>query len=278
MITQDASIDRIPDPNSSYPLPTEVAVVKEIRALDRDHSLPLYRQLYDVLRQQIEIGELKSGEAIPTEMELVQAYEVSRVTTRKALQLLVNDGVIVRRPGKGTFVHLEKIEEDQTLLQGFAEQMAARHPEQRMEILGFERILATQTLALTLGLEPGAPVLRIRRRHVIRQQPVAYAVIYLSWTLGQHLTEEAVSTTPIYTLLARTAGTTIKRATQRVGAIAADGQIGRMLGVPGGSPVLAVKRVTYSAQEIAAGIHRAVLPRRAPRADHGTAPRPESGR
>ncbi len=217
--------------------------------ISRSSHVPLYKQLYHILRSQIELGELKTGDAIPTEKELTRQYAVSRVTTRKALQMLVDEGLIVRQPGKGSYVHTTRIEEDQSSLQGFAELMVARHPEQVMEVQRFEIIPAAEEVARELELAEGDRVLRIQRRHMIEAQPVAYAVIYLPFALGKLLTPEEVSTTPVYTLLTRKAGVIIKSATQRIRAIAADHWITDVLGIPIGAPVLMVRRVTYSVQE-----------------------------
>jgi GntR family transcriptional regulator len=167
------------------------------------------------------------------------------VTVRKTLQMLADDGLIMRQPGKGTFVQPRIIEENLYALQGFAEMMAAEHPRQLMEVLSFEVLPAPHKPAHLLGMDEGEKVLRIERRHHVRERPVAYAIIYLPFDLGRKFSPEEVETTPIYELLTRRAGISIQQATQRVTAIAASTEIAGLLHIAVDSPVLKVERVTY---------------------------------
>ncbi len=218
-------------------------------SINRNSPTPIYRQLYLILRGQIEAREYQLDDVLPTEEQLAERYAVSRVTIRKALQILVDDGLIVRQAGKGTFVYPQTIRENLYSLQGFAEMMASDYPAQIMEILNFEVIQAGDDLASLLAVSPGDKILRIKRRHRVENRPVAYAIIYLPFEVGKLFTPEDVETTPIYTLLVRKAFLTIGRATQRVTAVAANQEIVEVLRIASGSPVLTVKRVTYSAEE-----------------------------
>ena len=77
--------------------------------LDNDNSQLLYIQLYDILKKEIDSGVYKKGERFPTEQELIKIYDVSRITVRKALERLSNEGSLVRHRGRGTFVTSEKL-------------------------------------------------------------------------------------------------------------------------------------------------------------------------
>ncbi|MDD3174648.1 MAG: GntR family transcriptional regulator, partial [Herbinix sp.] len=72
--------------------------------LNKDSSEPLYKQLVDEIKDQIAKGELKENERIFTELELSEKYDVSRITVRKAVTLLVDEGILVKQHGIGTFV------------------------------------------------------------------------------------------------------------------------------------------------------------------------------
>lgn len=74
------------------------------RELDPDGPVPLYQQLADVLREQIETGELAPNRPVPSETTLQQAYDVSRDTARHALKLLREAGIVTTIRGKGTYV------------------------------------------------------------------------------------------------------------------------------------------------------------------------------
>ena len=77
----------------------------------QDSKLPFYQQLYDLLHKNIVGGRWGPGDMLPSETELIDRYQVSRITVRQALALLVKDGLIYRRRGLGTFVAIPKIEQ-----------------------------------------------------------------------------------------------------------------------------------------------------------------------
>jgi GntR family transcriptional regulator len=214
-------------------------------SINRDSAVPLYRQLFQSLHNQIHRGDYKTGEAIPTEEQLAAMYEVSRVTVRKALQGLVDEGLVVRQPGKGTFVAAGRFEEKQYFLRGFAE-LLADNPQQVMEVLSFEALPPSSHVAAQLELPEGKTVLRIKRRHLVRGEPAALAIIHLPYEIGRLLTTDEVRTTPIYELITRKTDRKIERATQRVTAVGATPDIAALLGVGVDAPLLLVSRVTYS--------------------------------
>jgi GntR family transcriptional regulator len=217
--------------------------------LKRDLATPLYEQLADGLRQQIADGKLKPGAGLPPESALTSNFRVSRITARKALELLVREGLIERRQGKGTFVAPPKIQQDLHTLRGFAEVMASQGREQAMQVLEFGIVSADVTIARALRLPQGESVLRIKRRHLFRNAPIAFALIYIPQPYARMLTLEQVATTPIYTLLTHQAQIEIKRATQIVRTLAADATMAKLLALPKAAPVMMIERITYSTQE-----------------------------
>ncbi|MBK8021196.1 MAG: GntR family transcriptional regulator [Chloroflexi bacterium] len=218
-------------------------------SINRSSPIPLYRQLYALLRSQIEAREYKTHDALPTEEQLAEKHAVSRVTVRKALQILADDGLIVRQSGKGTFVYPGKIAEKLNSLQGFAEMMAADYPAQVMAILSLEVLPADSSTAEALNLEVEDRILRVKRLHAVEKRPVAYAVISLPFEIGKLLTPHEMESTPIYTLLMRKANIAVIRANQRVTAVAADSDVAHRLNIAVGAPVLTIERVTYAAED-----------------------------
>lgn len=214
--------------------------------VDRESPVPLYRQLYDLLRSRIMQGDLTAGEVIPTEMDLVQHFNLSRVTVRRALQLLVDEGLVLRQAGKGSFVYSHRLQENVSLLRGFAETMLDQYPNHIMEILGFEIVPVPGDIGHYLALEPDARVVCIKRRHMLKEVPLAFAVIYLPLDIGGLLTPHGVSVASIYSLIAQKTTVVIRSATQTISAIAADQELASLLYVPVAAPVLLVKRITYS--------------------------------
>lgn len=213
--------------------------------INRLSAKPLYQQLHEMLRTQILEGCYQPDEAIPPEETLAENHEVSRVTIRKAIQLLVDEGLVVRQPGKGTYVSTQIVEEKQRVLRGFAELMA-EHPQQMMEVLSMEVLKASTAIAAQLNLSRGDKVLCIKRRHCVQKQPIALAIIYLPYRLGRVLTLEEISTRPIYDLITSKTPERIEAATQRISATAADEELADLLEVELHAPLLLVRRVTRS--------------------------------
>ena len=73
-------------------------------AINRNSKLPLYQQIYEILRAELARGMWQPGDLLPTETDLVERFGVSRIIVRQALDMLVQDGLIYRQRGKGTFV------------------------------------------------------------------------------------------------------------------------------------------------------------------------------
>src|ERR1700730_2660341 len=94
--------------------------------LERSNPLPLYYQLKEVLKQQIQAGHLAPHTAIPSEPELVAQYHVSRATVRQALTELVHEGLLYRQHGNGTFVCEPRVQETVSELSSFSEEIRSR--------------------------------------------------------------------------------------------------------------------------------------------------------
>ena len=91
--------------------------------IDKQSAMPLYYQLTEILKEKIQQGKIKIGHPLPSETELIEKYQVSRGTVRQALQLLTQEKLIERFPGKGSFVAEPKLEHDVSKAIGFFSQI-----------------------------------------------------------------------------------------------------------------------------------------------------------
>jgi len=139
--------------------------------LDNSISTPLYDQLKHKIREAIENGEYKQGEKLPNEADLCVIYGVSRSTVRKAVQELVDEGILERKQGKGTFVIRKKFEREMVSVDGFTDfiKLLGKLPSKR--ILVCEEIKASSKIANALKIEVHSPVLRLLRLMFIDNQP-----------------------------------------------------------------------------------------------------------
>src|SRR6476646_10647409 len=126
--------------------------------LDRDASMPLYLQLAALLRGRIESGEWKAGQKIPSENELNRLYGVSRMTARQVLAQLVNEDLLFRVQGKGTFVAHRKISTRSPAYMGIREQLEGMGYAVATKVLADKIIPADEPVARALRIPVGERV------------------------------------------------------------------------------------------------------------------------
>jgi GntR family transcriptional regulator len=192
-----------------------------------------YREIASDLRARVDAGEFAAGRLLPSEAELSVRYSVSRVTVRRALELLRDDGLLDARQGFGWFVAGDPLRQSLGRLATIESQLAAsgRKPERR--ILDFAFVAADRRVRAVLGCEQ---VLRVRRLNVADGDPFAIVTVWCPADLGQADVERS----PFYELLEVHLG----GATQTIGAAAASAEDARLLDILPGSPVLRCERVT----------------------------------
>jgi len=154
---------------------------RAIGKLDKRGSLPLYQQLQRSIRQAIEARVVGADDALPPERDLATDFAVSRITVRKAIDGLVDEGLLVRRQGSGTFVRA-RVEKNFSQLTSFSEDMRARGRNPRSVWLRKSAGTVTPEEALTLRASPGTPVYRFHRIRFADDAPMAleYATILAS--------------------------------------------------------------------------------------------------
>ena len=147
--------------------------MRDSEALDRSSFVPLYYQLQELIKEQIESGGWKPGDRLPSETELARRYAVSRVVVRQALAILRDDGQIVRMQGRGTFVAEPKLD---ARAGGLARLLAApRPPEVTIEVLEVGTPPVEPSIRSGLGVDDRERVLRLTTGLTVRGVPLAIA-------------------------------------------------------------------------------------------------------
>ena len=225
---------------------------------------PLYQQIKQAILHSLEAGEWKPLEAIPSEMELAKRYNVSQGTVRKAIDELAAENLLVRRQGKGTFVasHNERHVEYRFLrLHPDSGTVSTEGPAQRT-ILECRRTRSHAEMARTLGLQPGDPVVQIRRLLTLGGAPTILEDIWLPGQLFKGLSTEILTSHqgPTYALFEKDFGVRTIRAEEQVRAVLPDPAQARLLAIDTGTPVLQVDRVSYTYNdapvEVRKGLYR----------------------
>ena len=166
----------------------------------QENRVPLYLQLKESLRTSIITHKLKAGDKIPTEVELSEKYNISRVTVRKAVTELVEEGYLVRKQGKGTFVQSQKIERKVVHLTSFTAACEAHGLKASSKTIKREIILPTSSDKKLLQLEENDQLLFIQRVRYADEQPLMLENNYFSFKKYKFLLEENLEGS-IYRLL-----------------------------------------------------------------------------
>jgi len=210
--------------------------------LDRTSPVPLYFQVAQQLEQAIETGALPPGTRLDNEIQLADDYGLSRPTMRRAIQYLVERGLLVRRRGVGTQVVHAKVKR-QVELSSLYDDLAAAGQRPTTRVLTNTVVPADGTVASALGVPAGTDVVFVERLRFAGGEPLARLRNYLPTKLVE-LSDRALEERGLYQLL-RGAGIHLRVATQVVGARAATAAEARLLEEPRGAPLLMMSRTTY---------------------------------
>jgi GntR family transcriptional regulator len=208
---------------------------------------PLYEHVESVLAGDIADGNLSPETQLPSEDGLIARFKVSRTTVRKAVQNLVERGLLEIRRGKGTFVTQPKITQEQTELTGFVEDMQALGRTPTARLLDKRIVLADEGVAQHLGLAPGTAVVRFRRVRLADGVAMSFDETYLPRELGRKVAENDLAAEPVFALLENKYETPLVEAEYKLEAAAADSVAAEALEVPVGSPIFLIERTSYTA-------------------------------
>ncbi|MDY7559681.1 GntR family transcriptional regulator [Pseudomonas sp. 10B1] len=212
--------------------------------LSSDARLPLYQRLRDQLAQQIANNRWRPGEAIPTEAALSSEYCLSTGTVRKAIDMLVNENILERQQGRGTFIRRPQFQS--SLFRFFRFQTASGErqvPESR--ILSIEPMSAPSAAAQALGLAPESPVIRVLRVRLLDAQPVLAEEIWLPRIQFQALLDIDLDQQGplLYPIYEEFCGQVVAYAQETLTADLVSEIHAQLLQIPVNSPVVVIERL-----------------------------------
>lgn len=215
--------------------------------LDRRSPVPLHAQLQAVLMQRISRGELKPHEAIPSEAELTQAYNLSRYTVRHAIATLIKEGYLYRVRGRGTFVSRPREHFDLVRLRSFTEEMRARGASPGTRVLGLEVIEPEGQVAIRLGLTSDMPAWRISRLRLADGEPMCIQTSHIPQPLAPSLSlDDLEGTSSLYELLETRFNLVVAEADELIEAVLAWDEEARLLGIQPGAPLVSREVTSYT--------------------------------
>ena len=214
--------------------------------INRDNLIPYYYQLYEILRKNILVGEWMPGDMLPSETELVEQYDLSRTTVRQSLDMLVNEGLISRQRGRGTFVSHPTIEHGLSRINSFTEDMRQREMEPHTVVLSSELIPAPNDIAEALQINPGEEVANLERLRLADAEPMSLETSYLIHTLCPGVLKYDYALRSLRQTLASEYNLRLVYARQKIRATTATRKQAQILAVEPGASLLFIETVSYT--------------------------------
>lgn len=213
--------------------------------LNKDVGIPLYVQIRENLRKEIKGSRLHPGSKLPSEDELAAQYGVSRMTVRQGIMDLIDEGLLYRRHGLGTFVAQPQVERDHTGLSNFFESARQKGIEASMRVLIADILPARLKVAKALNLKEGELAIRIKTLRYSDGISVTVHDAYVPYRLFSQLLQEDLEARHMWDYMEQY-GYKVKKAVQRLEAREADEELADLLGVEVGSPILYKERTVYT--------------------------------
>ncbi len=213
--------------------------------LVKREGIAIYVQIREALRAEITGGILKRGEQLPSENELASKFNVSRMTIRESIEDLVDEGLLYRRHGVGTFVAYPHLTRDHTRLTSFFDKAEEEGIKVRASVLRLEVVPANPHVAKALDIPAGSEVIRVKTLRYADNVPITVHDAYVPHKLFASIVNENFEVQHLWTLFER-CGYKVKRAVQRLEAREAGKEVARLLKLKEGAPILFKERTVYA--------------------------------
>lgn len=217
----------------------------EERILDKSKgAAPLYYQLEQLIRKSIEDGEFSKGEIFPCEKQLMEIFDVSRVTVRQAMSNLAHDGYIQGERGVGTRVIFQKINESLKSVVSFSDEMKSHGIEMETSLCEVSSMPYDPYIASMLELEKGENIILIKRVRNAKGYPLVYSLTYVPSSFAISLDPVCYSES-LYSYLKKEKGIIVASANDTLEAILADNTVSSMLKISEGAAVFKRTRISF---------------------------------
>jgi GntR family transcriptional regulator len=218
--------------------------IKKNRHIDKSSPLPLYHELKESLAEKIARNEWKPGEKIPSEAELCKEYYVSRITVRKAIEILERSGMLIKYQGKGTFVTNVTMEHELSKFYSFSEEIKQRGMIETVQILSFNVVNASDVAREKLSLNYGDKVIALKRLRMANGMPYTVETSHIPLELCAALTADSIEKNGLYNSM-RALGIFPERIVEKLRATAVGKADAVLMDIKPNSPAIELERLTY---------------------------------
>ena len=213
--------------------------------INRDAGTPLHTQLTELLRGQIEHGELAPGQRLPSERELCDQYGLSRITVRQAMTQLANRGLIHKVVGRGTYVAERSMDERLQPLISFSEDMRRRGKTPSSRVISAQLIEADEELSARLQTMRGVQIIHLNRLRLADGEPMAIQQAWLPYEHCPGLLDHDLEGGSLYQILRNTYQLDLAHGDTHINAALARLDELQLLDLDAPAAVLIVQQTTY---------------------------------
>ncbi|SNS15873.1 GntR family transcriptional regulator [Anaerovirgula multivorans] len=215
--------------------------------LDKNGIIPLYKQLQEILKKQIQSGERKPREKISSEINLAKEFDVSVITARKAVNLLVEEGLVEKKQGKGTFIAAQKYTRNLSQVISFSEVCRLNGTIAGSQLLECKFINADKKTLERLERPQEEKVLYIERLRFVDDEPIViekniFSIAY-SFLINEDLDNESM-----FDILKKRSGTEVSMSSRTIEICRATQKEAQQLKISKGAPLLLIKSIAYSTE------------------------------
>lgn len=213
--------------------------------IDKKSRIPLYLQLMEEIISKIESDAYNADGKLPSERELCQLYDVSRITVRQTLQELEREGYIYKLHGKGTFVATKPLNQNLINLYSFTDEMKKLGKVPSVKVLSFNRTQVDDRLASIMNLNKDEEVYKIVRIRLADEEPLLYETSHLPVYLFPDLKKDDLEKKPMYSILNEHYGVQVTRAVEQFSPIIPSSIEAEHLNTDRTIPAMLIKRYAY---------------------------------
>ncbi len=194
-------------------------------------------------------GDFRPGGLLPSEEALTKEYEVSRITVRRALAIMTEEGLIVRKRGKGTFVSKNARIPTSPRLSGSIEDLIYMGIQTDVKVIGSCWMKPNSAVSEALQLDEGEEALRLEKIRLVENSPFSHVLNYLPPSIGRKVHLDKIAEKPLLMILEDDLRIKVSEAIQTVEADVADAEVAGLLEIRVGEPLLRLERIVFDVKK-----------------------------
>lgn len=221
-----------------------------MKYIDANSRVQLYYQLYDILLEKIKLGHYKPNDMFPSETELIEKYKVSRITVRKAMEMLSQDGLIEKKRGIGSIVKSGKIENSLSSIIDFNDNIKLYGYNSSTKMIKNYIKYANKEIAEALKIEENKKLVNIDRLRLVENYPICLESANLIYDRCPSVLNKDFSSESLRKFIKDEYNIIWKNATQKIMALNSDEYISNILNINKGDAIIYIERISYCLENV----------------------------